>query len=184
MAVLSRGFRRARPDRPDGRLPPGQYDVGDDFPVLSAGPTPHTPLASWDLTVDDATGGLARWNWKEFRALPHQPITVDIHCVTPWSKFDTRWAGVAVDTLLEDVEADIPYVLSGCDGGYTTNLLWRTSSTAVPGSWTPLTASRSRRSTAGPSGCSCRTSTSGRAPSGCAGCRCSTCGAPEHRTRG
>ena len=62
MAVLSRGFRRAHPEREDGRLPPGQYDAGDDFPVLSAGPTPHTALARRDLSIDDATGGLARWS--------------------------------------------------------------------------------------------------------------------------
>jgi DMSO/TMAO reductase YedYZ molybdopterin-dependent catalytic subunit len=90
--------------------------------VLSAGPTPHTPLTGWDLSIDDATGQVARWTWEEFRALPHEPITVDIHCVTTWSKFDTRWAGVAVDTLLEDVEVDAPFVLAGCDGGYTTNV--------------------------------------------------------------
>src|SRR4051795_2151205 len=111
MALLSRGFRRGRRERTDGRLPPGQYDVGDDFPVLSAGPTPRTPLSRWDLSIDDETGQLARGTWDEFRALPREPITVDIHCVTTWSKFDTRWSGVAVDTLLQDVET------SGVHGG-------------------------------------------------------------------
>ncbi len=122
MAVLSRGFRRGRRDRDDGRLPPGQYDVGDGFPVLSAGPTPHTPLDRWDLTVHDATGQRAHWSWDEFRALPREELTVDLHCVTTWSKFDTRWAGVAVDTLLEGVETGASFVLAGSDGGYTTNL--------------------------------------------------------------
>jgi DMSO/TMAO reductase YedYZ molybdopterin-dependent catalytic subunit len=122
MALLSRGFRRGRRERTDGRLPPGQYDVGDDFPVLSAGPTPRTPLSRWDLSIDDETGQLARWTWDEFRALPREPITVDIHCVTTWSKFDTRWSGVAVDTLLQDVETDAEFVLASCDGGYTTNV--------------------------------------------------------------
>jgi DMSO/TMAO reductase YedYZ molybdopterin-dependent catalytic subunit len=122
MAVLSRGFHRGRRDRTDGRLPPGQYDVGDGFPVLSAGPTPHTPLDRWDLTVDDATGLRARWTWEEYRALPREAPVVDIHCVTTWSKFDTRWEGVAVDTLLQDVPTSAAYVLAGCDGGYTTNL--------------------------------------------------------------
>jgi DMSO/TMAO reductase YedYZ molybdopterin-dependent catalytic subunit len=122
MALLSRGFRRGRRERTDGRLPPGQYDVGDGFPVLSAGPTPRTPLARWDLSVDDETGQLARWTWEEFRALPREPVTVDLHCVTTWSKFDTRWEGVAVDTLLQDVETSSPFVLAGCDGGYTTNV--------------------------------------------------------------
>jgi len=122
MSLLSRGFRRGRRERTDGRLPPGQYDVGDDFPVLSAGPTPRTPLSRWDLSIDDETGQLARWTWDEFRALPREPITVDIHCVTTWSKFDTRWSGVAVDTLLQDVETDAEFVLASCDGGYTTNV--------------------------------------------------------------
>ncbi len=122
MAVLSRGFRRGRRDRDDGRLPPGQYDVGDGFPVLSAGPTPHTPLDRWDLTVHDATGERARWSWDEFRALPREALSVDLHCVTTWSKFDTRWEGVAVDTLLQGVETTASFVLAGSDGGYTTNL--------------------------------------------------------------
>ena len=122
MALLSRGFRGGRRERTDGRLPPGQYDVGDGLPVLSAGPTPRTPLARWDLSVDDETGQLARWTWEEFRALPREPVTVDLHCVTTWSKFDTRWEGVAVDTLLQDVEPSSPFVLAGCDGGYTTNV--------------------------------------------------------------
>ena len=90
MALLSRGFRRGRRERTDGRLPPGQYDVGDGVPVLSAGPTPRTPLSEWDLSVDDVTGPLAWWTWEEFRALPREPVTVDLHCVTTWSKFDTR----------------------------------------------------------------------------------------------
>jgi DMSO/TMAO reductase YedYZ molybdopterin-dependent catalytic subunit len=122
VALLSRGFRRGRRDRSDGRLPPGQYDVGDDFPVLSAGPTPHTPLSRWDLSIQDETGDRARWTWEQFRALPREPVTVDLHCVTTWSKFDTRWEGVAIDTLLEDVETSSPFVLAGCDGGYTTNV--------------------------------------------------------------
>jgi DMSO/TMAO reductase YedYZ molybdopterin-dependent catalytic subunit len=79
-------------------------------------------LARWDLSVDDETGRLARWTWEEFRALPREPVTVDLHCVTTWSKFDTRWEGVAVDTLLQDVEPSSPFVLAGCDGGYTTNV--------------------------------------------------------------
>ena len=122
MSVLSRGFGRGRSRPADDRLPPGQYDVGGAFPVLSAGPTPHTPLARWDLAVDDGTGTRARWTWEEFRALPHEALTVDLHCVTKWSKFGTRWEGVAVDRLLQDVPDPAPYVLATSDGGYTTNL--------------------------------------------------------------
>ena len=122
MAVLSRGFGRGRQRRADDRLPPGQYDVGDGFPVLAAGPTPHTALAAWDLSVHDGTGERRRWSWEEFRALPREALTVDIHCVTSWSKFDTRWEGVALDTLLAGVDTTAAYVLAESDGGYTTNL--------------------------------------------------------------
>ena len=84
MAFVSRGFqgRRRREGGEPGRVPPGQY-VTDDFPVLSAGPTPRTPLAEWTFSIH---GGAepASWTWEEFRALPSEEVTVDIHCVTKW----------------------------------------------------------------------------------------------------
>jgi DMSO/TMAO reductase YedYZ molybdopterin-dependent catalytic subunit len=120
---VTRGFRgrRREPDE-SGRVPPGQYVTGD-FPVLSAGPTPHTPLEEWSFAVVAQDGEqLARWSWDEFRALPSETVTVDIHCVTKWSKLDTTWEGVSVDTLLDGLDADAGYVTAFCDGGYTTNL--------------------------------------------------------------
>jgi DMSO/TMAO reductase YedYZ molybdopterin-dependent catalytic subunit len=122
MTVLSRGFRRRSRGREDGRLPPGQYDAGAAFPVLSAGPTPHTARERWDLAVDDETGEVRRWSWEEFHALPRERLTVDLHCVTTWSKFDTRWEGVSVDSLLRDLPTTASHVLAASDGGYTTNL--------------------------------------------------------------
>ena len=108
-----------------GRIPPGQYETRD-FPVLSAGPTPRTPIASWDFTIRDAAGHSVRWSWNELQALPRETPTVDIHCVTKWSKLDTRWEGISVDTLLDTARAggvsDGSHVLAFCDGGYTTNL--------------------------------------------------------------
>jgi DMSO/TMAO reductase YedYZ molybdopterin-dependent catalytic subunit len=121
MAHVSRGFRRRSTDPADGsRLPPGQYLV-DDFPVLSAGPTPYTPLEKWTFSIV-ADGSRAEWAWEEFSALPSEEIRTDIHCVTKWSKLDTSWEGVSIDTLLESIEHDATYVLAACDGGYTTNL--------------------------------------------------------------
>ena len=119
--IVSRGFRGRRDDAPPGRVPPGQY-VTRDFPVLSAGPTPHTPLDRWDLSIVGEIDEPRRWTWEGFRALPSEEITVDIHCVTKWSKLDTVWRGVAVDTLLDGVETAAEYVVATCDGGYTTNL--------------------------------------------------------------
>ena len=123
MSMISRGFQGRRSRQPGGGLiPPGQYLV-DGFPVLSAGPTPETPLSEWDFVIVDETGATAaRWTWEEFRALPTETPTVDIHCVTAWSKLATSWEGVSVDTLLADVETSAEYVLAFCDGGYTTNL--------------------------------------------------------------
>ena len=120
---ISRGFRGRRREDPAvaGRVPPGQY-VTTDFPVLSAGPTPHTPLSEWDFTVTGAVEPSRRWTWEEFLQLPRETVTVDIHCVTKWSKLDTQWEGVSVDTLLEGIETDGMYVTAFCDGGYTTNL--------------------------------------------------------------
>jgi DMSO/TMAO reductase YedYZ molybdopterin-dependent catalytic subunit len=119
---ISRGFRgRRRLDADAGRLPPGQY-LTRDFPVLSAGPTPRTRLETWDFSLIGEVEPTKTWIWDEFRALPREPITVDIHCVTKWSKFDTRWEGVSVDTLLASVEYDADYIVAFCDGGYTTNL--------------------------------------------------------------
>ena len=123
MDFVTRGFRgrRREPDE-SGRDPPGQYVTGD-FPVLSAGPTPQTPLEEWSFAIVSQSGEqLARWSWDEFRALPSETVTVDIHCVTKWSKLDTTWEGVSVDTLLAGVEAEAGYVTAFCDGGYTTNL--------------------------------------------------------------
>jgi DMSO/TMAO reductase YedYZ molybdopterin-dependent catalytic subunit len=119
---ISRGFsgrRRAVAD--PSRVPPGQY-VTDDFPVLSAGPTPHTPLEEWSFTIDGAVDAPASWSWQDFLALPAETLTVDIHCVTKWSKLDTTWKGVSVDTLLGGVTSTAGYVCAWCDGGYTTNL--------------------------------------------------------------
>jgi DMSO/TMAO reductase YedYZ molybdopterin-dependent catalytic subunit len=122
VAFVSRGFRGRRRD-PDesGRVPPGQY-VTEDFPVLSAGPTPRTPLEEWSFSIVGEIDEPKRWTWEEFRALPSEPIQTDIHCVTRWSKLDTTWEGVSVDTLLEGVETSAEYVVAFCDGGYTTNL--------------------------------------------------------------
>ena len=122
MPPLSRSFHgRRRTDVDPSRIPPGQY-ITPGFPVLSAGPTPHTPLAKWTFTIRGAVGKPVLWTWDEFRALPTETITVDIHCVTKWSKLDTSWTGVSVDTLLAAVQTSAEYVLAFSDGGYTTNL--------------------------------------------------------------
>jgi DMSO/TMAO reductase YedYZ molybdopterin-dependent catalytic subunit len=122
MSFISRGFRGRRRSADDPtRVPPGQY-LTDDFPVLSAGPTPHASLDEWSFTIQGAVTEPVSWTWSEFTSLPSETITVDIHCVTKWSKLDTMWTGVSLDTLLEGVETTAEYVLAWSDGGYATNL--------------------------------------------------------------
>ncbi|HEX2356878.1 MAG TPA: molybdopterin-dependent oxidoreductase, partial [Micromonosporaceae bacterium] len=101
MGIVSRGFTgRARRD---DQLPPGQY-LTEDFPVLSAGPTPRLDLDRWEFVITSEGGQRHRWSWAELRALPTETVTVDLHCVTKWSKLGTTWEGVSLDTLMADVE--------------------------------------------------------------------------------
>jgi DMSO/TMAO reductase YedYZ molybdopterin-dependent catalytic subunit len=120
MGILSRGFSGRRRSS-DENLPPGQY-LTKDFPVLSAGPTPRVDLDDWELRVTTETGDVHRWDWAALQALPQDEPTVDLHCVTRWSKLATPWRGVSLDTLLADVETAADFVLIDSYGGYTTNV--------------------------------------------------------------
>jgi DMSO/TMAO reductase YedYZ molybdopterin-dependent catalytic subunit len=122
MSFVSRGFQgRRRPEIDPGRVPPGQY-VEPDFPVLAAGPTPHIPLEEWSFTLRGELGAPRSWSWTAFLELPAQTVTVDVHCVTKWTKLDTTWRGVSVDTLLDGADPRGAFATAFCDGGYTTNL--------------------------------------------------------------
>jgi DMSO/TMAO reductase YedYZ molybdopterin-dependent catalytic subunit len=121
---ISRGFRgRRQPCELTGRIPPGQH-LESGFPVLSAGPTPRTPPDRWDFWIVGTVTQPKRWTWDELQALSQEPVTADVHCVTRWTKLDTHWKGVSVQTLLEQVAypESVRYVITFCDGGYTTNL--------------------------------------------------------------
>jgi DMSO/TMAO reductase YedYZ molybdopterin-dependent catalytic subunit len=121
--AVTRGFRRRSPIAPEiaARIPPGQHLV-PDFPVLSYGPTPRVELRDWMFEISGEIDFPRKLGWVELQALPAEDITTDIHCVTSWSKLDTSWKGVSLDTLLQDVETEAEHVSVWCDGGYTTNL--------------------------------------------------------------
>ena len=119
MAIVTRGFR-GRQDE-SAELPPGQY-LTHDFPVLSAGPTPRIDLERWEFVIRAESGVEHRWTWRELTALPSETPTVDLHCVTRWSKLGTSWRGVSLDVLLESVDTAADYALVRSYGGYTTNL--------------------------------------------------------------
>src|SRR6185312_10750518 len=109
MGIISRGFGGRRRESIPG-LPPGQY-LEDDFPVLSAGPTPRIPLDRWEFSIHTAAGPAQTWTWAQLLAIAPETPTVDIHCVTKWTKLDTRWTGVSLDTLMADVETEADYAL-------------------------------------------------------------------------
>ena len=122
--MVTRGFsgRGSGGDQKD-RIPPGQHLV-EDFPVLSAGPTPRVEPSDWKFTVKVGPKPFKVWNWTEFNALPKTKVTKDIHCVTSWSKLDTVWEGVLIEDILADAGLDRPtdFVLAHCYDDYSTNV--------------------------------------------------------------
>ncbi|MFE6309357.1 molybdopterin-dependent oxidoreductase [Nocardiopsis sp. NPDC057823] len=120
MNLITRGFHGRRGGDPD-RIPPGQYQT-HDFPVLTVGPTPRVDTDTWTLTITTETGTRHTWTWRQLLDLPQENPHTDIHCVTRWTKLDTDWTGVSLDTLLHDVETTADYALAHSHGDYTTNL--------------------------------------------------------------
>ena len=111
--------------RKDGRprVTPNQV-VTTKFPVMTAGTPATADTTSWTLTLDGNVEQPVTLDWAAFRDLPHQDFTVDVHCVTRWSKLDTKWRGVSIATLAALVRPaeDAAYVQESADGGYTANL--------------------------------------------------------------
>ncbi|GIH07041.1 molybdopterin-binding protein [Rhizocola hellebori] len=120
MGIVSPGFQ-GKPRSAAVTLPPGQY-LTEDFPVLSAGPTPRIQLDQWEFVITTEAGVKHRWSWAELLELPSETPTVDLHCVTKWSKLGTTWRGVALDSLFEQVDTAADFALAHSYGGYTTNL--------------------------------------------------------------
>jgi DMSO/TMAO reductase YedYZ molybdopterin-dependent catalytic subunit len=120
MSIVNKSFggRRTESAR---ELPPGQH-LTADFPVLQAGPTPRIDLDDWRFTIRDELGTEHSWTWAQLQELPRQRLTADIHCVTSWSKLDTGWEGVSLDTLFESIDTAAEFALIGSYGGYTTNI--------------------------------------------------------------
>src|SRR3712207_5802142 len=122
--MVTRGFLR-KPQIADhaDRLPPGQ-SLTDDFPVLTAGPTPRVSLGDWSFALKIGPRQAKSWTWAEFNALPQTKMSRDIHCVTKWSKLNTAWTGVLVDDILADagLAPPTPYMLAHSYDGYSTNL--------------------------------------------------------------
>jgi DMSO/TMAO reductase YedYZ molybdopterin-dependent catalytic subunit len=116
------GDRKGDPALTD-RIPPGQY-LTEKFPVLHYGSVPRTDLSTWDLKVYGEVDSPLTLTWDQFRALPRKQVTTDIHCVTRWSKLDTHWEGVAIQTILElaQVRPTARFAIGHAEQGYTANV--------------------------------------------------------------
>jgi DMSO/TMAO reductase YedYZ molybdopterin-dependent catalytic subunit len=123
MTRITRGFTGSG-RAADRRLPPGQYDAGASWPVLTAEVTPTIDTARWSFTVDGLVQQPTTWTWDEMQRLPQRSYDGAIHCVTTWSKFDMHWRGVSLDTLFGIAAplAQATHVLASSSTGYTTNL--------------------------------------------------------------
>ena len=119
--MVTRGFFGKKEN--NDRVPPGQY-IENRFPVLSAEPTPKIELENWNLTIFKNDEELAKIDWKFLENLEKSEITKDIHCVTRWSKFDMKWAGVSVKKLFQEIDLAPPtdWTMTGSSTGYTTNV--------------------------------------------------------------
>jgi DMSO/TMAO reductase YedYZ molybdopterin-dependent catalytic subunit len=121
---MPRSFLRRLGAPHDPRLPPGQYDTGSGFPVLTAEVAPRLAIEDWTFRVDGLVEAERMWTWPEVQQLPPSTYEGDIHCVTTWSKLGTSFSGVSVDTFLDavGVRPQATHVVAWSTTGYTTNL--------------------------------------------------------------
>jgi DMSO/TMAO reductase YedYZ molybdopterin-dependent catalytic subunit len=114
--VLEAGYDPAR-------LPPGQY-LTEKWPVLHAGSVPKVDLATWDLKIAGEVERPLTLTWEQLHELPSREITVDIHCVTRWSRFDTTFKGVHWSELAKLVapNAGARFVIAHAEQGFSSNV--------------------------------------------------------------
>src|SRR3954453_10181518 len=124
MAKITRGFLGRQAKEHPAWLPPGQYDVGGSWLVLTAEPTPRLPTDTWTFSVDGLVDRPRTWTWDELHQLPASAYSGDIHCVTTWSKHDVTFGGISVDAIFDavGVQPNATHVVAFCHTGYTTNL--------------------------------------------------------------
>ncbi len=111
-------------DVANARTPPGQF-LTSKFPVLTYGPNQQiTDLNDFVLKIWGEVTATAEFSWPDLMAMASTTQTVDIHCVTRWSKLDTTWTGIPWRTFLAYVSPNdkATHVMAHCYGGYTTNI--------------------------------------------------------------
>jgi DMSO/TMAO reductase YedYZ molybdopterin-dependent catalytic subunit len=105
------------------RLPPGQY-LTEKWPVLHAGTVPRVNLSTWDFRVFGEVENPVTLTWAQLGELPQSDNVQDIHCVTRWSRFDTRFGGVHWRELAKLVrpKPSARYVVAHAEQDFTANV--------------------------------------------------------------
>lgn len=112
----------ARPtDR--SRTPPNQV-LTQKWPVLHYGTVPRVDLERWRFSVTGEVENPYQLTWSELKALPHQRVICDMHCVTQWSRLDNVFEGIPVGPLIDRARPTpgARFVLVHAEQDYTTNL--------------------------------------------------------------
>ena len=106
------------------RLPPGQH-ITERFPVLQKGRIPHVDRDTYKLQFEGEIENPTTFTLEDLKKMQDKEIVADIHCVTSWSKFDTKWSGISFKKLLSIVKPKekARFIEFYCaDGGFTTTV--------------------------------------------------------------
>ncbi|MFW9781630.1 MAG: sulfite oxidase-like oxidoreductase [Candidatus Heimdallarchaeota archaeon] len=106
------------------RLPPGQH-LTNRFPILQKGKIPNVDINNYVLEFDGEVENPMRFTLKDLERIQDKKILADIHCVTSWSKYDTKWGGISFNKLFELInpKPTANYVEFYCaDDGFTTTV--------------------------------------------------------------
>ncbi|WP_202081359.1 molybdopterin-dependent oxidoreductase [Caldalkalibacillus salinus] len=110
------------------QLPPGQMET-KKWPILHEGDVYQFNEETWDFHLFGAIEKKKVLTYEDVIALPKTTQTVDMHCVTTWSKFDTTFEGIALREFvsLVDMDPGVNYIriygyLDGDRFGYSANL--------------------------------------------------------------
>jgi len=106
------------------RLPPGQH-LTERFPILQKGMIPHVDRDNYKLQIVGEVENPKEFTLEDLKKIQDKEIIADIHCVTSWSKFDTKWGGISFDKLLSIIKPKTTanFVEFLCaDGDFTTTV--------------------------------------------------------------
>ena len=85
---------------------------------------PEDRPLQWDLRIFGEVENEVTLNWEQLLELPSRELTIDIHCVTRWSRFDMNFKGVHWSELAKLVspKPSAKFVVAHAEQGFTANV--------------------------------------------------------------